>query len=267
MSFLHTIIYLPIFNSLMWLEKVLPGHDLGLAIIIVTLVIRLILYVPTLSAIRSSRQMQSLQPRLKELQAKYKDDKETLAREQMKLYKESKVNPASSCLPMIIQLVVFYYLYTVFLNGIKIDEQGLLHPDQIKNLYAGLQPYFQTHVINTHLFSFLDLTKSGNYVLALLTAAAQFWQTKMLAAPKEPNVPGAKDESMLAATNRSMTYTLPLIIGFIVYRAPAGLGLYWLVTALFSIVQQYFFLRQHPLVPPTTPSDSTPALNPPNATS
>jgi membrane protein insertase Oxa1/YidC/SpoIIIJ len=60
MSFLHTIIYLPIFNSLMWLEKVLPGHDLGLAIIIVTLVIRLILYVPTLSAIRSSRQMQSL---------------------------------------------------------------------------------------------------------------------------------------------------------------------------------------------------------------
>jgi YidC/Oxa1 family membrane protein insertase len=260
----HTVIYVPIYNALLWLVKVIPGHDLGLAIIIVTIIIRLVLYYPSLAAIKSSRQLQSLQPRLKALQEQYKNDKEGLAREQMKLYKESKVNPAASCLPLIIQLVVFYQLYQVFLNGIKVDGNNFLNPEHLKDLASSLQTYFRANAMNTNFFGLLDLTavKSvGNIIIAVFTGLTQFWQTKMLAAPSEPKISGARDEAMTATMNRTMTYTLPLVMAWITYTLPAGLGLYWSASSVFGIIQQYIFLRSHPLAATNTP----PKLNAPPA--
>lgn len=255
----HTLIYVPIYNALLWLVQVLPNHDLGLAIILITIAIRLILYYPSLASIRASRQLQTLQPKLKALQEQYKNDKEKLSQEQMKLYRESRVNPAASCLPLIVQLVVFYQLYQVFLGGLKINDAGLLQPDQLKDLAVGLRDYFTNNAINTKFFGLIDLTASKNIILALLTGASQFWQTKMLAAPVEPKIPAARDESMTASINKSMTYTLPLIMAWITYSAPAGLGLYWTISSLFGIGQQYLFMRQHPVKkqapdvqPPTT---------------
>lgn len=244
---LHDLIYVPIYNTLLWLVKVLPNHDLGIAIILVTIGIKIVLYYPSLAAIRASRQLQTLQPRLKELQAQYKDNREVLAREQMKLYKESRVNPTASCLPLIIQLIVFYQLYQVFLNGLKIDASGILHPDQLKDLTASLRDFFTNHTINTQFLGWLNLTASKNIILALITGATQFWQTKMLAAPVEPKTPEARDEAMTATINRSMTYTLPLIMTWVTYTLPAGLGLYWSVSSILGIIQQYIFLRTHPL--------------------
>src|SRR6266850_5467507 len=122
MNIFDTIVYQPILNALLWLVKELPNHDLGLAIIIVTLAIKGIFYLPSLSAIRASRALQTLQPRLKELQERYKNDREALAREQMKMYRESKVNPLSSCLPLLIQLPFLYALYRVFFNGLHLDS-------------------------------------------------------------------------------------------------------------------------------------------------
>ncbi len=246
----HSFIYVPLYNALLWLVQVLPGHDLGLAIILITLAVRVVLYYPTLAQMRASRQLQSLQPKLKAIQEQYKGDKEGLAREQMKLYKESRVNPASSCLPMIIQLVVFYQLYQVFRNGISVDAAGFLKPEHIKDLASGLQAYFSAHALNGSFFGIIDLTAvktAGNIILAVLTGAAQFWQTKMIAAPSEPTTPGAKDEAMTATMNRSMMYTLPLLMAYITYTLPAGLGLYWISSSIFGIIQQYIFLKTHPL--------------------
>lgn len=259
MNILHNFIYLPTFNALLYLEKILPGHDLGLAIIIVTLVIKFILYFPSLSAIRASRQLQTLQPRLKQLQQQYKNDKETLAREQMKLYKESRVNPAASCLPVLLQLVVFYQLYQVFLNGLKIDEHGLLRPEQVQQLYGPLQAYFSSNPINTMFAHFVDVTKSHNIALAAIAGAAQYWQSKMLASPKEPNIPAARDESVTSTVNKQMLYILPLFTAYFTYRFPAGLALYWTVSSLFTIAQQYLFLSSHPVTPtPAAPINPTP---------
>src|SRR5262245_45876384 len=188
LDMLNTIIYQPIFNSLLLLQKTLPGNELGFAIIILPVAIKGLLFTPSLTAIRASRQLQELQPKLKAIQEKYKNDKEQLAREQMKLYKDSKVNPLSSCLPTILQLVVFIYLYQVFINGLKIDAEGLLQADQMKNVYPALRDYFSHNPINTMFLNFVNMAANHNIILAVLAGASQFWQTKMLAAPKEPNI-------------------------------------------------------------------------------
>lgn len=250
-----TIIFEPLLNTLLFLHRYLPGQDMGLAIIALTLLIKLVLYVPSLSSIRASRQLQTLQPRMRELQEKYKNDRETLAREQMKLYKDSKVNPLSSCLPILIQLPILFGLYQVFISGVTVNDQGLLATDRLEHLYASLRDFYASTPLNTMFLNFVDMAKNHNVIIALLAGASQFWQTRMLAAPKEPNVPGAKDEAMASAMTKQMQYIFPLVTLYISYTLPAGLGLYWLVSTAFTIVQQYIFLRSHPVKPATSPTN------------
>jgi YidC/Oxa1 family membrane protein insertase len=261
-------IFEPLLNGLLYIQKILPGHDLGLAIILLTILIKVALYIPSLSSIRASRQLQTLQPRLKAIQEKYKNDRETLAKEQMALYKESKVNPFASCLPLLIQIPFFIGLYQVFINGLKIDQEGILQASVLKHVYPFLRSYYETTSINTNFLGFLDLAKShglANIVLAVVAGFAQFWQTKMLAAPKEPHIKEARDESMASATTKQMTYILPAFTAYLTYTFPAGLGLYWVVQSLLTIAQQYIFLRRHPLQ--AAPSSPTPTIDgPTNAT-
>ncbi len=245
-------IYEPILNALLYIQKVLPGHDMGLAIILVTLLIKGILYIPSLAAIRSSRQLQTLQPKLKAIQEQYKNDRETLAKEQMKLYKESRVNPLSSCLPVLIQLPILIGLYQVFLHGLKIGDGGLLASEQLTHVYGWLRDYFATTPLNTLFLNFVDISKNHNVVLAVLAGGTQFWQSKMLAAPKEPKTPEAKDEAMTSAMNRQMMYLFPVVTLIFTYNLPAGLGLYWVTSTAFTIVQQYIFLRSHKISNVTT---------------
>lgn len=248
-------IFEPLFNALLYIQKVLPGHDLGVAIILLTLVIKAALYIPSLSGIRASRQLQTLQPKLKAIQTQYKGNKEKLAQEQMKLYKDSKVNPLSSCLPLLIQIPFFIGLYQVFINGLKIDANGLLTGETLKHVYPFLHSYYEQTSINTMFLGFINLSKShgvANIILAVLAGATQFWQTKMLAAPKEPNIKEARDESITSATNKQMTYLLPLFTAYLAYTFPAGLALYWTTQSGLTIIQQYIFLRQHPLTPAVT---------------
>lgn len=247
-----TAIYEPILNALLYIQKILPGHDMGLAIILVTLLIKGILYIPSLAAIRSSRQLQTLQPKLKAIQEQYKNDRETLAKEQMKLYKESRVNPLSSCLPVLIQLPILIGLYQVFLHGLKIGDGGLLASEQLAHVYGWLRDYFATTPLNTLFLNFVDISKNHNVILALLAGGTQFWQSKMLAAPKEPKTPEAKDEAMTSAMNRQMMYLFPVVTLIFTYNLPAGLGLYWVTSTAFTIVQQYIFLRSHKISNVTT---------------
>ncbi len=256
-------IFEPLFNALLYIQKLLPGHDLGIAIILLTLVIKAALYIPSLSGIRASRQLQTLQPKLKAIQTQNKDNKEKLAQEQMRLYKESKVNPLSSCLPLLIQIPFFIGLYQVFISGLKIDHNGILGAAELKHIYPFLRGYYEATPINTMFLGFVNLVgKKGvaNIVFALLAGATQFWQTKMLAAPKEPHIKEARDESLTSATNKQMTYMLPLFTAYLAYTFPAGLALYWTTQSVLTIAQQYVFLRRHPLTPAVTqvPNDQHP---------
>jgi len=195
---------------------------------------------------------------MKELKAKYKDNKEELARQQMKLYRESKVNPLSSCLPILIQLPILFALFRVFLNGLQVDDQGLLTEDQIKHVYPALRSFYESTALNSTLLGWVDLSKNNNVILALLAGGAQFWQSRMLATPKEPSTPEAKDEAMTSNINRQMAYIFPVVTVYFSYTFPAGLALYWFISTFFQVGQQYLFLKKHP-VKPTTPQLPAPS--------
>lgn len=243
----YTLLYEPILNGLMYLVHILPGHDIGLAIIILTIIIKTILFWPSYSAIRAQRSLQETQPKLEEIKKKYKDDKEELSRQLMKFYKENKVNPLSSCFPMLIQLPILFAVYRVFWTGLGVDsETGILIAEQLDHLYGSLRDIFATNPIDTTFFGIFDLAKTGNYPLALLAGALQFFQSKMLLQKKPPKVPGAKDENIAVAMNKQMTYFFPLITVYIGIKFPAGLALYWVVMTLFSIGQQHYFFKKHP---------------------
>src|SRR5438445_691430 len=110
----NTLLYIPIYNLLIFLVDILPGGDIGLAVIIVTIIVKVIIMPLTVSALRTSRAMQAIQAKIKEIQEKYKDDKETQAKETFALYKKYKINPFASILALFIQLPVVITLYWVF---------------------------------------------------------------------------------------------------------------------------------------------------------
>lgn len=228
------IFYTPIFNALVWLYNVLPGHDVGLAIILITLAIRLLTLPLNASSLRSQKALQELQPKLKDLQIKYKGDKEKLAKETMTLYAAEKVNPFASCLPLLVQFPFLIALYQVLRNVLQSKGFGVLYPfvanpGHINAVSAGL----------------VNLGEAS-WVLAILAGVSQFLQTRMLSAkrPTQPPPAGAKDEDMLAIMNRQMLYMMPLMTVFIAWKLPAGLALYWIVMNLLAVAQQWYMFRK-----------------------
>src|SRR4030042_6470119 len=123
----NLIFYQPLFNFLIWLYNVIPGHDIGLAILFLTIAIRVILFPLYYQSIKSQKALQDIQPKVDELRKQYKEDQEKLAKELMILYKNEKVNPFSSCLPLLIQLPFLLALYQVFIHGLKSQRMEMLY--------------------------------------------------------------------------------------------------------------------------------------------
>lgn len=238
----NAIIYQPLFNLLVWLYNVIPGHDIGIAIILLTIAVKIILYPLSLQSIRSQKALQTLQPKLDALKKQHTDNKEALARATMELYKQEKVNPLSSCLPLLVQLPVFIALYQVLQRGLSTSDFSMLY-SFISN--PGL--------LNPISLGMLDLSKPS-IVLAVLAGAAQFWQAKMLVTKPQPKVEGAKDESVTAVMNKQMLYIMPAMTVFIGWRFPAGLALYWLVTTALTAVQQLWMFRNKKTIILPSPS-------------
>ncbi|OGI42760.1 MAG: hypothetical protein A2593_02225, partial [Candidatus Moranbacteria bacterium RIFOXYD1_FULL_44_9] len=207
----HSLVFQPIYNALILLYNIIPGHDLGVAIILLTVVVRLLLYPISKKQIESQKKLQDLQPEIKKLQDKYKGDKEKQGRALMDFYKEKKVNPASGCLPLVVQIVFFIALYQAFIAGINFNSA-------CSDLYKSVAC---PDSINVNFFGILDLAKP-NIVLAIIAAAGQFIQTKMMMT-KNP-VPAKKGDFSSIMTQQ-MLYLGPLLTLFIGMRFPAGLAL------------------------------------------
>ncbi len=233
MSELYQIIfYQPVFNLLIFFYNIVPGHDIGLAIVLLTLLIRLILYPFNAQSIKSQKSLQNLQPKINELKKKYAHDKQELGRAMMELYKSEKVNPFSSCLPLLIQLPFLIAVFQVFRAGLGSGSLDLV--------YSFIS---RPELINHISMGFLDLSKPSP-VLAVLAGVAQFWQAKMMTTKRPPkSVPGSKDEDMMAIMNKQMIYFMPLITVFIGLTFPGGLTLYWLLTTLFTGLQQLYIFK------------------------
>lgn len=226
-----TIFYQPIFNALVFLYNTVP--DIGVAIILLTIIIKLALWTLNKKALESQKNLSRLQPKIEALKAHYKDDKKVLAEKTMELYKAEHINPASSCLPILIQLPFLWAVFKVFQDGLTNGSLALVysfvpHPESINpSAFYGL----------------MDLSKPS-IPLAIAAGAAQFFATKMLTHTRQPKVESAKDESMATMINKQMMYTMPLVTVFIGITLPGGLSLYWFVTTLLTILQQYVVLKK-----------------------
>ncbi len=221
--------YRPLFNGLIFLYNAIPYHDFGVAIILLTLLIRFVLYPLNQKAIRSQKALSELQPQIKEIQAKHKSDRAKQSQALMELYRQNKINPASGCLPLLIQLPVLFALYRVFLNG--------LNPKNLKELYSFVS---RPEIINPWFFGLIDLSKS-NWPMAILAGAVTFIQSKMMI-PCQTKNPTAGDFS--AMFSKKMVYLMAIMTVIIAWTLPAGLALYWIVITLFGIGQQYLVTRK-----------------------
>jgi len=231
----YPTIYQPLYNTLVFIYNNFAFHDFGIAIIIITLILKIILMPLSKKQIESQKKLQELQPKIKEIQNKHKDNKEKQSQELMKFYKENKANPFGGCLPMIVQLVFLIAIYQVFFrissNNLNIQGEVLYsfvaNPGQINNMFIGI----------------IDLAKSS-IPLAILAAAAQFYQTKMLMAKQKNNNDNkskdSKNPDFAQIMNKQMLYLGPLLTLFIGIKFPAGLALYWLISTLFAIGQQMY---------------------------
>ncbi|RLC36379.1 hypothetical protein DRH27_05310 [Candidatus Falkowbacteria bacterium] len=233
-----TLFYKPVLNLLVFLYNITPGHDLGIAIILLTVIIKLILLPLSKKSLKSQKALQELQPKIEEIKRKFKDKKEEMSRAMMALYKENKVNPFSSCLPLIIQLPFLLAVFRVFRNGFNNSSLDLVYNFINK-----------PETINSISLGFLDLSATHNIYLAVAAGIAQFWQTKMMMAKRPTEkTPGAKDEDMMAIINKQSMYFMPLLTVYIAYTFPAGLALYWLTTTILTALQQLYIFNKKPIL-------------------
>jgi len=220
------------FNGFVALYNLIP--DVGVVILVITVLIKVILYPLTKSSIKSQKALTDLQPKLNELKEKYKDNKQAIAQETMKLYKENHVNPFASCLPLLIQLPILIALYYVL--------QIALKGDQFQLIYPFMHNPGSINKVSLGLFNL----ENSSWVLAVLAGGAQFWQSKMMMRkrPDKPVPAGAKDEDTMAMMNKQMLYFMPFMTVFIGLSLPAGLTLYWFLSTLFTALQQLVMFKK-----------------------
>jgi len=231
MAFFHIIIYQPLYNTLIFLYNIVPGKDFGISIILITILLRIILIPLYKKQIESQQKMQALQPKIKELQEKTKNNKEQQTKQMMELYKEHKTNPFSGCLPLIVQLIFLIAIYRVL---ITISSNGLsVNTSELYSFVAN------PGKINQFFIHLVDLTKPS-VVIAVLAAIAQYFQTKMLM-KQQPQIEKKNDSGkpdIAQMMSKQMLYLGPFMTLFIGIKFPAGLSLYWLVGTLFMLAQQ-----------------------------
>lgn len=224
------------------------GQNFGIAIMAFTVAIRVIMLPLTLKQLHAAKSMTAIQPRMRALQERYKDDKPRLSQETMKLYKEAGVNPAGCLVPTLIQFPIWIGLYQAILQAMPVDVSGgggfiptggsgALVPEGMlslaSNLYPGLAHLAELFPLNRH-FLWLDLARPdpSPFVLPFLVGATMWVQQKMSTMPS--------GDPRTESTNRIMATTMPVMFGFFTISFASGLAIYWVVSNTISIVMQYF---------------------------
>jgi len=231
----------PIYNLLVL--AYLPFKDLGVAIILVTFLIRLLLFPLFSKQIRSQKEMSELQKDLQKIKERFKDDPKKIQEETLKLYQSRGVNPLGGCLPTLIQIPIFIALYQVFRFYLGVDHVDLLYSfvPQIKN-------------ITLVAFGFIHLDKPDFYILPYLVGITQYFLSKLMGrqqqvqAKKKSKDKQTAIEEQMQMMNRSMLYFMPLFLVVISFSLPAAVVLYFLTSNLFSLLQYYFFYKKTPAV-------------------
>jgi len=227
-AFFKVILYIPLFNALIFISNFMPKHDLGLGIIALTVVIRFLFFPLSIKSQRSQRALNAINPHIQAIKEKHKNDKTAQGAAMMQLYKEHNINPIAGCLPLLIQLPILIALYQVFIAGLNPQSFSLLYPF-VSN----------PGTINPLFLGFINIG-SRNIFLAVLAGVLQFVQAKQSMAYMKSS--GVANPQM-SALNTQMLYFFPVMIVIIGWNLQAGLILYWIATTLFSIGEQLYLRK------------------------
>ena len=234
MAFLfHNFFYAPLYNGLILFINFIPFHNVGMAVILFTCIIKIIIFPLSQQSIRTQFEMKQIEPEINEIKLKYKDDKKLQAEKTMLLYKEKKINPFAGILLMLIQLPILIALYWVFLKGglPDIDQTTIYSITKIPNL------------INMNFFGINVADKSVFF--AVIVAVAQFLQMQITIpkTKKKQNIDGKPSgfgDELAKSMNVQMKYVMPIIMFFIAKSFPLVVSLYLITSSLFAIGQEYY---------------------------
>ncbi len=248
-SFFNYILVWPITNVLVAIYHFLYVFHVpfafGFSIIILTVIIRLILYPLTFSQLKTTQKMQKLTPHLDNLKKLHKNDAKKLQSETMKLYKEHGVNPAAGCLPALVQLPIIWALYAVLQHVVSLSPGELLKQIN-QNIYFSA---FKLNSVWDQNFFGLPLGIAPSKMIShygvlvllvpVLTGVLQFFQSKLMFPPKSKDEKQVKKDDFASAMQTQSLFIFPVMIGFFSYSLPLGLSLYWNTFTIFGIIQQY----------------------------
>ncbi len=235
MHYLYTVfIYNPLYNGLIFLADLLPFFDAGIIIILFTIIVKIILSPLSKKAARTQAMMKLIEPDLKFIKERHKNDKQAQAVETMKLYKEKKINPFSSILLLFIQIPILWALYKIFYSsGLSAVNADILYS------FVNVPP-----AVSTFFLGIVDVSQK-NIWLAVAAAITQYFQISF----STPNFPkkterGDFQENFARSMHIQMKYILPMIILFVSYQVAGALALYWATSNLFMIGQELYIRKQ-----------------------
>lgn len=238
----HTIFFDPVYNTLVFFIDTVPGGDVGVAIVCTTLLVKFVLLPLSLKASRTQRLMKELEPKLKEIKEKFKDKREEQARAMMDVYKEAGLNPFASIFLLFIQIPIIIALYlSVYRGG------GVPFPDINVDLLYAFIPTPET--VNMLFVGMIDMA-GKSLPLAILAGATQFVHAQMSIPKPEPRKEGEEPsmkEDFARSMQMQMRYVMPIIIGVVAYTISAAIGLYFVVSNIFAIGQEYFVKKDKKL--------------------
>ncbi|HEY4514789.1 MAG TPA: YidC/Oxa1 family membrane protein insertase [Candidatus Paceibacterota bacterium] len=240
----YTILYEPFYNILVFLAHIVPGADIGISVVILTIFVRLIISPLSHKQIHTQRKMKAMEGEMTLVKKKFENDKNEQTRQIMELYKKHGVNPFSGFLLILIQIPILLALYFVFTRGI---------PFTTTHLYSFLTLPGQIN------FEFLGLIDLGakSITMALLVGVSQYFQISLALPPSAPKKEGDSKnfgEELAKSMNTNMRYVMPVIIAFVTASFPAVVGLYWLTSNLFSIGHELIVRRKAKIISAPTPT-------------
>jgi YidC/Oxa1 family membrane protein insertase len=224
------------YNGFIYLAHVLPWADMGVVIIIFTIIVKIVLYPLSIGAVKTQMEVKKIEPEINKIKEKYKDNKQQQALETMSLYKEHNIKPFSGFLLILIQLPIIFALYYVFLGG------------GFPNINTELLYSFVPHIngIRTTLLGLIDLADKS-IVLSIIVGLTQFVQVNV-SLPKIEKTKN-KERSFKADFARSMglqmRYVMPIIVAFVSYSISAAVSIYWITSNVFQILQEIFVKRKY----------------------
>lgn len=232
LELLKVFIYYPFLNVLAGITAYVPGHNVVWGIVGLTLLVRFILLIPSKRAAQAQRKLFQLQPMMEELKAEYGSDKQGLALAQMELYKQNDINPLASCVPALIQLPILLILYRAIINGVGVNTPHVYswipRPEHIQDTFLGLNLLQPDHL----------------YILPVIAAVLQYFQIKMTLPPRQVRPAGSEPDAT-EMMQRQSVILMPAVTLFIASRFPAGVAIYWIVSTVFTIVQQYYVNQEN----------------------